>query len=74
VTVGTVDALHRQIGIPIHSGLLFRKNGQTAREGSRRASASHGSGRAVSTGTRAAAHDAVPNEGRTSIRRRVQEQ
>ena len=41
------DALHRQIGIPKGSGLLLRKNEQTAIEGSRRASASHDSAKAA---------------------------
>jgi hypothetical protein len=45
------DALHRQIGIHRHSGLLFRKNEQTAREASRRASASHGTLLADATGS-----------------------
>ena len=35
--VTQLDALHRQIGIPKGSGLLLRKNEQTAIEGSRRA-------------------------------------
>ena len=38
-----LDALHRQIGIPKGSGLLLRKNEQTAIEGSCRASGRHGS-------------------------------
>ena len=45
------DELHRQIGNPVRSGLLLRENEQTALEGSRRASASHGTRSAPSTGT-----------------------
>ena len=67
------DALHRQINIHIHSGLLFRKKEQTALEGSRRASVRHWSGRGVATGSgRKVA--LLPVEGPISIRRRVQEQ
>ena len=51
--------------------MLFRESEQTALEGSSAASAWHGSRRAGSAGTRAA-RDAVPNENRTSIARRVE--
>lgn len=53
VWTSTTDALHRQISIGPGRGLLFRKNEQTTREGSRRASALHGARRAGATGTAA---------------------
>jgi hypothetical protein len=47
------DALHRQIGISHVKPLLFRKKRQRCREGSRHASASHGTRAKPQTGTQA---------------------
>ena len=58
------DALHRQIGIVHVKRLLSRKSEQTRVEGSRRASASHATRPASSTGT-VPSDATVPVEGPT---------
>jgi hypothetical protein len=57
-----LDALHRQINILVRNGKTMRKKRLTAREGSRRASASHATHSAVPTGT-AGRSVPVPTEG-----------
>ena len=67
------DALHRQMGIPYRECKLFREIELTSTEGSRHASASHGTAAASSTGTRTGPAP-VPVEGPIQIHQPGEEQ